>query len=166
MHDQSGGYYLALRLLHIVGSMIFLGGLFLSVLVKLHADRSNDPSYAATLHRALRRADNIIVGPAAIATFVGGYAMIRFLGGRIAQHWFAVWGLILLFASLAFWYFGIRRLNDRLAAEAEACHATGKNLSKEYATSSVAWLLFQALAIGSLLAAAVVMVFRVPLGIA
>src|SRR5439155_18029104 len=113
--------------------VLFLGGLATGVYWKLGADRSNDPAFAARVHRRLRRADARIVGPGALVTFAAGYSMIRFYGSRIAEKPVALWGLILMFAALALWYFGMRRLGEGLAAEAEACEAGPQPLSPVYA---------------------------------
>lgn len=166
MHDQAGAAYDTLRLLHIVGSMLLTGGFALAMVVKLSADRSGDPARAAGVHRALQRGDRLVLATGAALTFIGGYSMIRFLGGRISQHWFAVWGLILLFVAMGFWYFGPRRLNKRLAEEAESCVASRQPLGREYAKASVGWLAMTGAALAALLVAAFVMVFRGQLGIA
>src|SRR5207245_9850679 len=101
---------------------------------------------AARGPRRLRGADARTAGPGALVTFAAGYSMIRLYGSRIAQQPVALWGLILMFAALALWYFGMRRLGDGLAAEAEACEANREPLSSAYAKRSVAWLALAALA--------------------
>jgi uncharacterized membrane protein len=132
--------YLTLRALHILGAVLFLGGLVTAMFWKLSADRSNDAAFAARVHRRLRRADARIVGPGALVTFAAGYLMIRLYGTRIIERRVALWGLILMFAALALWYFGMRRLGDRLAKEADALAAGGQPLSRAYAKASVGWL--------------------------
>lgn len=166
VHDQMGAAYYTLRLLHIVGSMLLTGALALMLVMKVGADRSGDPARAAGVHRAFQRGDVSVLALGGVLTFVGGYSMVRFLGGRIAQHWFAVWGLILLFVALGFWYFGTRRLNKRLAEEAESCVAGRQPLGHAYAKASVAWLACTVAAFAAMIVAAFVMVFRAQLGIA
>ncbi|HVM44347.1 MAG TPA: DUF2269 family protein [Candidatus Thermoplasmatota archaeon] len=164
MHDPGHPLYLPLRLLHILGAMIFLGALVVALWWKLGADRSGDAGFAARTHRRLRQMDGQIVGPAALVTFAAGYAMVRFLGGRIAQHAFVLFGLIWLFSALGLWYLGMRNLGDKLATEAESADASRQPLSMDYAKRSAAWVACAAGAIFFVVLAAVFMVFRIPGG--
>lgn len=162
MHDPTHPLYLPLRLVHIVGVVLFLGGLVMALLWKLAADRSGDAAFASRVHRTLRKMDGRVIGPGALLTFAGGYAMVRFLGGRISHHAFVLWGLILMFLALALWYFGMRNVGERLADEAEAAAKNGAPLSNEYAKRSVAWLAFGAGAVLLVLVVVILMVFRLP----
>lgn len=164
MHDPSLPAYLPLRLIHILGAMLFLGSIVASLYWKLTADRTGDASHAAKVHARLRRADRQLVATGAVATFAGGYAMVRFLGGRISEHAFVLWGLIVMFTALALWYFPMRRLGDALAREAEACALKGEPLSQAYAGKSVAWLALGLMAALLVVVVAVMMVFRLPSG--
>lgn len=164
MAEVGGTLYLTLRVLHIFGVVLFLGGLVTALYWKLAADRSMDAGFAARVHRRLRKADSRIVGPGALVTFAAGYAMVRGFGSRIAERPFALWGLILMFTALGFWYLGMRPAGEKLAEEAEAAQANGEPLSRSYAARSVLWLTFAFLAIGLVAAVAVMMVFRFPGG--
>ena len=162
MADVGGTLYLTLKVLHLLGVVLFLGGLVTALYWKLGADRSADPSFAARVHRRIRKADAHLVGPGALVTFAAGYAMVRGFGSRIAERPFALWGLILMFTALAFWYFGMRRAGEKLAEEAEAAAANREPLAQAYAGRSVLWLTFAFLAAGLVAAVAVMMVFRYP----
>ena len=162
--DVGGTLYLTLKALHIFGVVLFLGGLAGALYWKLGADRAADAAFAARVHRRIRRMDAHFVGPGALVTFVAGYAMVRGFGSRIAERPFALWGLILMFTALGFWYFGMRRLGDKLAEEAEASSLNREPLSQSYAGRSVLWLTFAFLAVGLVAAVAVMMVFRYPGG--
>lgn len=156
--------YLPLRTVHLLGVVLFLGGLLMALLWKLAADRSGDPAFAARVHRTLRKMDGRVIGPGALLTFAGGYAMVRFLGGRIANHAFVLWGLILMFLALALWYFGMRRLGDGLAEEAEVAERNRAPLPQAYGKRSVAWLLYGGGAVLLVLVVVILMVFRLPGG--
>jgi uncharacterized membrane protein len=164
MHDVTNPLYLPLRFLHILGAMLFLGGLVAALAWKLLADRSNDPAFAARAHRTMRKLDGIWIGPSALLTFAAGYAMIRFLGGKILQHAFVLWGLVLLFASLGLWFFGMRHAGAKLAEEAEACEANKQPLTRAYATKSAQFVLSALLSILLVVVTAILMVFRLPSG--
>jgi uncharacterized membrane protein len=164
VHDPSLPAYLPLRFLHILGAMLFLGGLVAALYWKLTADRSGDAAHAAKVHARLRRADRHLVGTGALLTFAAGYSMVRFLGGRISEHAFVLWGLIVMFAALALWYFPMRRLGDALTKEAEVCALKGEPLTQAYAAKSVAWLALGIMATTLVVVVAVMMVFRLPGG--
>lgn len=166
VYDIGSPWFAPLRFLHMLGAMLLLGTLVCCLVLKLQADRAGDPAHASRTHEAFRKADSILVAPAALAVFAAGYAIIRFLGSRIAEHWFAFWGLILFFMAMGLWYFSVRPLNDKLSREADACAVQKQPLSVAYGKMSVAWLASTALAILALVLATLVMAFRVQLGIA
>lgn len=153
---------MTLKLLHLLGVVAFVGGLAMAIYWKLAGDRSNDPLFAARVHARIRRADAHVVGPGALVTFAAGYIMLRGFGERIAQHPFALWGLILMFTALGFWYFGMRRLGDALVVEAESAAANRQPLTPLYAKRSVGWLACAVAALLLVVAVAVMMVFKLP----
>lgn len=155
--------YTVLRVLHILGAMLFLGGLATGIFWKVGADRSNNAPFAARVHRRLRRADGWIIVPSAFVTFAAGYAMIRFFGSRIGAHPVALAGLILMFTALAAWYFGMRPLAAKLATEAEACEKNGQPLSVEYGKRSFAWVALALFANALVVLVAVLMILKPPM---
>lgn len=157
-----GADCLTLFTVHLLGVALYLGGLLMALYWKLAADRTNDPAFVAGVHEKIRGADAVVVAPGALATFAAGYAMVRFFGHRIAETPFALWGLILMFLSLGLWYFGMRRIGDRLIDEARAARDNRELLSKDYAARSVAWLACAFAAVGLVALTAVFMVFHFP----
>lgn len=161
-HASDGLVYPWLRLLHILSSTLLLGALATGLWWKLGADRMREPGFAARVHRRLRKMDDQIVGPMALTAFATGYIMVRFFGGRIAQHMFVLFGLILLFLALALWYLGMKRLGDKLATEAESAEGRRENLGRAYGRLSAAWVACAGGAVFLLVLAAVIMVFKLP----
>lgn len=157
-----GAGCLTLFSVHLLGVALFLGGLVASLFWKLMADRSLDPAFAAGVHERLRKMDTALIAPGALATFVAGYAMVRFFGHRIAETPFALWGLILMFLALGLWYFGMRRIGEGLVDEARAARDNRQPLSKDYAAKSVGWLACAFGAIGLVALTAIFMVFHFP----
>lgn len=154
--------YAVLKTAHIFGVILFLGGLLASLYWKLSADRLASAQFAALVHRRIRAMDKHFVGPGALVTFVAGYAMVRGFGRTIATTPFALWGLILMFIALAFWWFGLRNLGETLAQEAAIADANDEALGQAYAQKSVLWLAFAFLAVGLVAAVAAMMVFKFP----
>jgi uncharacterized membrane protein len=159
---EHSALYSALKALHILGVVFFLGGLVAQIHWKLGADRSGDAGFAAKVHRRIRRMDAHLVGPGALVTFAAGYAMVRGFGRRIGETPFALWGLILMFSALALWWFGMRRAGEKLAEEAEAADLNRQPLGQAYAGRSVLWLALGFMAVGLVVAVAVMMVFKFP----
>lgn len=161
-HDLSSPFYAPLRLLHILGAMLFLGGLVAVAYWKVSADRTNDPGYIARVHERIRRADKHVVGTGAFLTFAAGYAMVRFLGGRIAEHGFVLWGMIVMFTALGVWYFPLRRMTQMLVRDAETAWLKKEALPREFAARSVAWLTLAFIAISLVVIVTGMMVFKLP----
>lgn len=164
MHTPDTVVYPWLRLIHIVSAMIFLGALTTALWWKLGVDRQMDAAFAARTHRRLRKLDGQILGPSALVIFATGYPMVRFFGGRIAQHMFVLFGLIFLFLALGSWYIGMRSLGDKLADDAESAEDRREPLGRDYARRSAAWVGCAGGAIFFVLLAAAFMIFRLPSG--
>lgn len=164
MHTPDALVYPWLRLVHILAAMTFLGSLVTALWWKLGVDRSMDAAFAARTHRRLRKLDAQVLGPVALLIFATGYPMVRFFGGRIAQHLFVLFGLIFLFTALGLWYFGMRNLGDKLASDAESAEARRAPLERDYARRSAAWVGCAGGAILFVVLAAAFMVFRLPSG--
>lgn len=162
MAEVGGTLYLTLKLLHILGVVAFLGGLSLALYWKIAADRSGDPLFASRVHARIRKTDAHVTGPGALVTFAAGYAMVRGFGSRIGETPFALWGLILMFASLAVWYFVMRRLADQLVVDAESAAAKRAPLDAAYAKRSAAWVLAASVAILLVVTVTIMMVFKLP----
>ena len=161
-HASDGMLWPVLRFLHILGAMLFLGALATGLWWKLGADRAGDPGFAARVHRRLRKLDGQLIGPSALVVFATGYAMVRFFGGRIAQHMFVLFGLIWLFLALALWYLGMRNVGDKLAQDAESADAARQPLGRDYGRRSAAWVACAGGAVFFVVLAAMFMVFRLP----
>lgn len=163
-HTPDPIFYPWLRLVHILAAMTFLGALVTALWWKLGIDRQMDAAFAARTHRRLRQLDGQILGPAALVIFASGYPMVRFFGGRIAEHLFVLFGLIFLFLALGLWYLGMRSLGDKLGEEAESAEARREPLGRDYARHSAAWVACAGGAVFFVVLAAVFMVFRLPSG--
>ena len=72
--------YLALKLLHIVGAVVFLGNITTGVFWKLHADGSRDPRVIAHAIEGIVRSDRLFTVPGVIMILVGGF------GAAIVGH--------------------------------------------------------------------------------
>lgn len=154
---------LVLTFIHLVSVAFLLGGLGTQAIWKVSADRSRDARVIAAIHDKLVTVDRAVTGPAAFLTFATGYAVIRVLGyfgGSIGGAAWALWGLILMFLALAFWYFGLRPLELKMADAADAAASGGAQLGPEHARRSATWLVLWAVVVGLIVVVAGLMVFK------
>ena len=88
--------YLTLKLLHIVGAVLFLGNITTGVFWKLHADKSRDPKVIVHALEGVVRSDQVFTIPGVMMILVGGFgaALIGHLP-LIRTAW--LFGGILLF---------------------------------------------------------------------
>lgn len=95
--------YLALKFLHIVGAILFLGNITTGVFWKAHADKSRNPAIIAHALDGVIRSDRLFTIPGVViilaagvaAAIVGGIPMLR-------TEWLAGGFLFLSIAGIAF----------------------------------------------------------------
>ncbi len=122
---MTGSAYLALKLVHIVSSSVYLAMFVLGPALKIASDRAREPRVAAFVQDLIWRTGPWVIGVSGFLVFASGYAMVRGFLGKIAENPFSLWGLIVLFLSLAVWYFGMRPLEAKLANLADQAREEG-----------------------------------------
>ncbi len=112
--------YAALKVLHILAVVLFLGNIITGVFWKYHGDRTGDPRIMAHTMAGITRSDRWFTIPGVVAIVVSGIAGAM-LGGLpiLGTAW--IWQSIVLFtiAGLAF-VFQVAPLQRRLRSLAEA----------------------------------------------
>lgn len=155
--------YLALKSVHVLAASLFLGFWVFALWWKTSTDRTRDARAIAAMSDRLLAADRSFVGWLGLVTFASGYVIVRplgYYGGRIASAPFALYGLFLLFGSLALWYFALRPLEIRMADAADAAVAAKAGPSEDYARASGTWVLLASLVIALVVVTAVLMVVK------
>lgn len=151
--------------LHIVFYSLYLGGWFMAMVWKSAADRREDPGEVARWHRVLARAETRVVVPLGFLGFFLGYLPRRLIDGpRITADAWTTYGMLLWFAGLAAWWFGMRKVEDRLIVTAEDAAGTDEGLGERYARASLLWFALATLALLLPTAGVFVMVFKVDWG--
>ncbi len=156
----TGAVYLTLKLVHIVAASVYLSMFVLGPIVKIASDRARDPAISAFIQDRLWRTSPWVVGISGFIVFSTGYAMVRGFLGKIAGNPFSLWGLIVLFVSLAVWYFAMRPLEAKMANMADENKDTGVGLGDDYRTASGSWLLANGVMVVLVLVANWLMVFK------
>lgn len=131
--------YIALKVLHVVAAMVFLGTGLGSAWYRWRADRSGSPAVVVWCQEEIVRADLYFTVPSAVLLVVSGWGMVHTLGLPWSTPWilagaagFATSGLFWLPA----WYLQLEL--RRLAREA---HARGEPLPPRYWRAARVWAL-------------------------
>ncbi len=140
---------LYLKVIHVVGAMMFLGAGGMSAYYKLRADTSGDPAIVAWYQRELVRSDWLVIVPSGIILPVTGLWMMR-IYPRVMWYPWAWYGVVgftisgLLWLPAAFLQIRMRKL-------AEQARDAGTELPEDFHRANRMWA---ALGVPSFLAAA------------
>ncbi len=112
---------LLLRLLHILGVILFIGNIVTAALWKARADASGDVRAIAYAQRGIMFADYIFTIPGAALILVTGLWMADLSGRNIFQTGWLLTSLILLIVTVLIWLLElvpVQRRQIRMADEA------------------------------------------------
>jgi uncharacterized membrane protein len=132
--------YLVLKLVHLLGVVMFLGNITVGVFWKRYADRTRNPAIMAHTVDAIIGADRIFTIPGLIILIAGGFATAGAGHIPILSTGWILWSLIaLILSGVAF--SPLSRTQRQLSA---AAHAVKMD---EYERLSKAWDLWGAVAL-------------------
>jgi uncharacterized membrane protein len=95
--------YLAFKVVHILGVVLFLGNIIVTGVWKALADRTGDPRTIAYAQRLVTLTDWIFTAGGVVLILIGGYSMVRTAGlDPLGPAWL-VWGQGLFIASGIIW---------------------------------------------------------------
>jgi uncharacterized membrane protein len=152
--------YLALKFLHIVGVILFLGNITTGVFWKAHADKTRDPRLIAHVLQGIIRSDSLFTIPGVIIILVSGISA-AVLGGipLLRTAWVAGGISLFMFAGIAFMA-RIAPLQRKMLDLARSA-ASPESFDREaYEKLSRGWAIWGALALLAPLLAAALMVFK------
>ncbi|HEY2980098.1 MAG TPA: DUF2269 family protein [Anaerolineales bacterium] len=152
--------YLALKVLHILAVVLFLGNIITGLFWKAHADRSSNPEVIAHTFEGIIRSDRLITIPSVIAIGVAG--VIAAIIGKLpilGTGWI-FWSIVLFAVSGLVFSMRVAPLQAKLAELSRADGPKGKFNWARYHALSREWELWGLFAILTPLAAVVLMVFK------
>jgi uncharacterized membrane protein len=140
--------YLALKVVHILAVVAFLGNISLAMIWKLDADRTRDPAIMAHVLKGVVLGDRWITVPAAVVLVVSG-VMMAINAHLPLLHVDWIWQSLLLFGlSGALYAFPIGPDQRRMLAVAQAAGSDGAAMDwNVYRRLSRRWLGVGAVAI-------------------
>jgi uncharacterized membrane protein len=152
--------YFALKTLHILAVVLFLGNIITGVFWKAHGDRTGDPRIMAHTLDGIIRSDRWFTVPGVLFILVFGlWAAIRAGLPILGTGW--IRDSIILFAISGVAFMAqVAPLQRKLRALAQAGAAGGQWDAAEYRRLSRRWELWGLVAVLTPLAALVLMVFK------
>ena len=105
--------YTLFKFLHIVGAIVWIGGVVAVNVIGVRIAREKDGAALAAMSRQSRFYGTAVIGPAAGLTLLAGIVMIA-TSGLGAPLW-VIWGLAVLLVSMALGATLIRRAGEELS---------------------------------------------------
>lgn len=130
--------YLALKSLHILGVVLFVGNIVVTGWWKVMADRTRHPAIVAFAQRQVTLTDWIFTFGGSGLVVVGAYANVYLHDLPLDAPWL-VWGQVMFFASGVLWVAILIPLQIRLARLARG-FAGGGAIPDEYWRLNRVWL--------------------------
>lgn len=130
--------YLALKSLHILGVVLFVGNIIVTGWWKVMADRTRHPAIVAFAQRQVTLTDWIFTFGGSTLVVVGAYANVYLHDLPLAAPWL-VWGQAMFFLSGLLWVAILIPLQIRLARLARG-FAGGGAIPDEYWRLNRVWL--------------------------
>jgi len=150
---------LLLRLLHILGVVVFVGNIITAALWKARADASGDLHAIAYAQRGIMFADYIFTLPGAALILVTGLWLADLSGRNIFQTGWLFTALILLVITVLIWLFELVPVQRRQMRMADEAIRAGQ-LDPLFKQLTLRWTIFGLLAMLLPLVNVYLMVFK------
>ncbi len=152
--------YLAMKTLHVLAAVLFLGNIITGLFWKAHGDRTGDPRIIAHTLDGIIRSDRWFTIPSVLLILVSGFGAAGMAHLPVLRTpWIGLGALLFTLSGAAF-VVQIAPLQVRLREMAAAAAAGGVWSPAEYHALSRRWELWGIFAILTPLAALVLMVFK------
>ena len=149
--------YLAMKVVHILAVIMFLGNIATGVFWKAHADATNDPKIMAHVMDGIIRSDRLFTIPGVIVIIVAGFGAAGIAHVSILRTDWILWSIILFSISGIAFMAQIAPLQRRIR---EMARAPGSFDRAAYDALSRRWALWGAIALITPLIAVVLMVLK------
>lgn len=133
--------YRTLKLLHVLGGVLFIGNLLVTAAWKVMADRTNDAAVVAFAQRMVTRTDFSFTAAGATLVLVPGVLMATEFGEAFWTIPWLGWGLALFFASGLIWACVLVPIQIRQGRLAREFAASG-SIPDSYRRLGRLWIVF------------------------
>jgi uncharacterized membrane protein len=151
--------YLLLKLVHVLGAIMFVGNITVGILWKSRADSTHDPRIIAQTISTIMAADRVFTIPGAIFILIGGFGAAGVGHINVLTTGWMLWGLgLFIIAGVCFG--PVARAQRALHAVAQAGVNSGTMDWARYQQISGQWNIFGTIATVAPILAVVVMVLK------
>jgi len=151
--------YLALKALHIVSVVLFLGNIITGVFWKVHADRTGDLRARAQALDGIIKSDRWFTVPGVFLIIATGVGLALMAGYPLLRTFWIAWSLALFGISGLAFGIAVGPLQKKLLANARAGQAGNWNQA-EYDKLSKSWTIWGTVATAAPLIAVFLMVMK------
>ncbi|MBM3544527.1 MAG: DUF2269 domain-containing protein [Alphaproteobacteria bacterium] len=137
--------YLAFKIVHILGVVLFLGNIIVTGVWKVLADRTNDPRTIAYAQTLVTLTDWIFTAGGVVLILIGAYGMVWVAGLNPLGPAWLIWGQSLFIASGIIWVAILIPTQIAQAREARA-FADGGPIPETYWRQSRRWVIWGTIA--------------------
>ena len=137
--------YLAFKVIHVLGVVLFLGNIIVTGVWKALADRTGDPRTIAYAQRLVTLTDWIFTAGGVVLILIGGYSMVLTAGLDPLRLRWLVWGQGLFIASGVIWVTILIPIQIAQAREARG-FAQGGVIPARYWRLSRLWFIWGTIA--------------------
>lgn len=137
--------YLAFKVVHILGVVLFLGNIIVTGVWKVLADRTNDPRTIAYAQNLVTLTDWIFTAGGVVLILIGAYGMVWVAGLNPLGAAWLIWGQSLLIASGIIWAVILIPTQIAQAREARA-FANGGAIPESYWRHGRRWAIWGTIA--------------------
>lgn len=152
--------YLALKVVHILAVIMFIGNIATGVFWKAHADRTNDPRIIAHVMDGIIRSDRLFTIPGVIVIILSGFGAAGIDRIPMLRTDWILWSIILFSISGIAFMAQVVPLQRRMRDVARAATGSEDFDRSTYASLSRRWGLWGAIALATPLIALGLMVFK------
>lgn len=152
--------YLALKLVHIVAVVLFLGNITTGAFWKAHADRTGDPRIIRHTLEGIIRSDRWFTVPGVVVILLGGFGAAGVARLPLLGTGWIFWSLVLFTISGVAFMSRVVPLQKRMARLAADASASGGFDWATYRAWSRGWAVWGAVATLAPFAAMGLMVFK------
>lgn len=137
--------YLLLKLLHILGGIIFVGNIIVTAFWKIMADRTRDAGITAFAQRVVNLTDFLFTSLGAFTLLFTGLMMVHFFSEDLWSVPWVAWGMGLFLASGLLWAVVLFPVQVKQAWLARS-FAEGGEIPDQYWRLGRIWIVFGVLA--------------------
>lgn len=154
--------YLALKFLHVVAAIVFVGNITTGAFWAAHAHKSRDLRLIGTTFEGIIRADRVFTMPAVLGLLASGIAAALAGGLPIFGTGWILWGIVLFVMTGMIFGRLVAPVQHEIASLAQTADASDATWEK-YLRLYNRWRLWGYVALATPVAAVMLMVFKPPL---